>query len=157
LVRVRSVGTQYLLITITWLVSCIVCALAIAYFYDLLGSSTIYPFKNASEQGVAILKTAVSATLVSSWAIWLGTKGDSSFGKILLKAGIPMQLTFALYAVIGLNVDMADRRMSIEWIFPSTFFAEYNWLTFILEVAPVTALAASLLLYSSRRWMFPAG
>jgi hypothetical protein len=40
-----------------------------------------------------------------------------------------------------------------EFIFPSTFFAEYNFLTFIFEIAPTTALAATLLFAFSR--IFP--
>lgn len=38
-----------------------------------------------------------------------------------------------------------------DLIFPSTFFAEFNFLTFIFQVAPVVAIAEGILLYFALR------
>jgi len=117
------------------------------YFYGLFGAGIIYPFRNHFEQGIAVFRTALTATILSSWAIWFGARGKGELGSILLKTGLATQASLTLYAIVGLQVAIADWRSPLDLIFPATFFAEYNWLTFILEVALVTSVAASLLLY----------
>ncbi len=64
----------------------------------------------------------------------------------LLRVGVPIQIFLSIYAIVGLQL-----RGKQELIFPSTFFAEYNWLTFILEVAPTVSVATSLLLFLSQK------
>ncbi len=58
------------------------------------------------------------------------------------RTGLGIQISLTLFAIAGWQITT-----SLDLIFPSTFFAEYNWLTFILEVAPATAVAAAVLLY----------
>lgn len=142
-----KVRSRYIAIAATWLGACLFCIVAMIYFYGLFGAGIIYPFRNHSEQGFAVFRTAVTATIVSSWAIWLGARGRRGLGSILLRTGLATQASLALYAIVGLRMATADWRSPLDFIFPATFFAEYNWLTFILEVAPVTSVAASLLLY----------
>jgi len=125
------------------------CALAIIYFYSLLTAGVLYPFKSHFEQVVSGLRTAVFATLAASWAIWLGMRGKRSLSITMLKAGVATQASFTVFAVIGLRVAIASLRSPLDLVFPSTFFDEYNWLTFILEVAPVTSATAGVLLYLS--------
>jgi hypothetical protein len=65
--------------------------------------------------------------------------------------GFATQLSLTLYAILGWQ-PVSDRLGPINIFFPSTFFAEYNWLTFIFEVAPLTSIASSLLLYEFLRY-----
>jgi hypothetical protein len=70
----------------------------------------------------------------------------------MLRTAVATQATLTLFAVLGLQLAIASRQLPLgDWVFPGTFFAEYNWLTFILEVAPATSVAAFILLYFVRR------
>jgi len=114
--------------------------LAIIYFYGLLRGADIYPLGGNREQGIAAARTAFSATVVSSWAIWIATKQGLRLTTALWRLGLGIQISLTLLAIAGWQ---SASRLGL--IFPSTFFAEYNWLTFILEVAPATSVAAALL------------
>jgi hypothetical protein len=105
------------------------------------------PSETHFEQGIAVLRTVLAATLTSSWAIWLGAGQKRGLAMTLLRTGFPTQLALTLNAIAGWRSPA-----SLNLIFPSTFFSEYNWLTFILEVAPITTVRASLLLFLSFRW-----
>lgn len=120
--------------------TCVSCALAIIYFYGLLRGADIYPLGGNREQGIAAARTAFSATVVSSWAIWIATKQGLRLTTALWRLGLGIQISLTLLAIAGWQ---SASRLGL--IFPSTFFAEYNWLTFILEVAPATSVAAALL------------
>jgi hypothetical protein len=144
----RIVERRYLLIATVWVGTCICCAVAMIYFYSLLESGILYPFHSKFEECVVSSRTALFATLVSSWAIWLGAKPKRSIVMALLLTGFATQLSLTLYAVVGWE-PISSWLGHVDFIFPSTFFAEYNWLTFIFEVAPVTSIAACLLLFSS--------
>jgi hypothetical protein len=138
---------RYLAASAVLLGTCASCASAIVYFYNLLHGHDLYPLGGNREQGVAALRTAVIASLVSLWAIWIGTRQEYRLAVVFLRTGLAVQVCLTLFALAGWQ--------SPSWlgpIFPSTFFAEFNWLTFIFEVAPATAIAASLLLYLSFRW-----
>ena len=143
----QDARSRYIVVAATWIGTCLVCAMAMIYFYSLFGAGIIYPFRNHFEQAIAVFRTALTATIVSSWAICFGTRGKGGLGLILLKTGPATQASLTLYAIVGLQVAIADWRSPLDLIFPATFFADYNWLTFILEVAPVTSLTTSLLLY----------
>lgn len=123
------------------------CALAMVCFYGLWGTGTIYPFKTYSEQVVAVFLTALAATLSSSGAIWLSTRRKRSLTMMMLRTAAATQASLTVYAIVGMQVATAN--WPFDLIFRSTFFAEYNWLTFILEVAPVTSIAAGTLLLLS--------
>jgi hypothetical protein len=70
----------------------------------------------------------------------------------MLRTAVATQATLTLFAVLGLQLAIASRQLPLgDWVSPSTFFAEYNWLTFTLEVAPATSVAAFILLYFVRR------
>lgn len=127
-------------IAIAELGTCLCCALAIVFYFGLLGAGTVDPFRSHFEQGIAALRTAFIATSVSLWAIFFGSKGKHRFAVVMLRTGLAMQFSLTLYALLGWRSPS-----SLNLIFPSTFFAEYNWLTFIFEVAPTTATAAGLL------------
>jgi hypothetical protein len=142
-------GSRYVPITAALSGTFISCALAIACFYGLWSKEIIYPFGNHSEEVVTVLCTATIATLVSSWAIWIGTSRKRSLAMTLLRTGLPIQASLTLYAMVGLRMAITWNSSHVNLVFPSTFFSEYNWLTFIFEVAPVTSIGASLLLYGS--------
>lgn len=135
----KNVNSRYVVITIAWLCTWICCTLAIVYFYGLSGNGVVDPFRSHFEEVVAALQTALVATLASSWAIWFGAKQKRSLVMAMLRTGFATQVSLTFYGI-------ADWRSpsSLNFIFPSTFFAEYNWLTFIFEVAPVTSTAAIL-------------
>jgi hypothetical protein len=133
---------RYLAISMVWLGTCISCALAIVYFYNPLRGHDLYPLGNREQ--VIAARTAVIATLVSLWAIWIGTKQECRLTTAFCRTGLGVQISLTLFAVAGWQSPP-----SLNLIFPSTFFAKYNWLTFIFQVAPATAIAASLLLYLS--------
>lgn len=133
-------NSRYLAFASIWAGTCISCALAIIYFFGLLGAGTVDPFRNHFEQGMAALRTALVATLAPSSAIWLGATRKRGLAIVILRTGLVMQIALTLYALLGWRSPSF-----LNIIFPSTFFAEYNWLAFIFEVAPATSVAAGLL------------
>lgn len=58
---------SYIVIVMVWVGMLMCCTLAITYFYGLHGTATLYPYKSQFEQYVAIARTALIATLASSW------------------------------------------------------------------------------------------
>jgi len=132
------------------------CAVAVAYCYGLQNGRTLDPFKSYSEELAAVLRTALTASVLSSWGVWVVLRGKRSFWSILPRMGSATQISLTLYAILGWQ-PVSDRLGSLNIFFPSTFFAEYNWLTFIFEVAPVTSIASSVLLYAFLRSFRPGG
>jgi hypothetical protein len=136
--------------------SCISCAMAIVHFYGLHGA-TLWPYKRQYEQNVVIFRTALIATLLSSWTVWFGARKKHRFATVMLRAGLASQVTLTLYGiagcggVLGGDYHAAFWRRSSDFIFPSTFFAEYNFLTFIFQVAPVMAIVEGFILFLSLR------
>lgn len=145
---------RYITALTVWLGTCVSCALAIVYFYSLLRGHDIYPIGRNRGQCLAAARTAVIATIFSLWAIWIGTKQECRRRMALWRTGLGIQISLTLFATAGWQITKSlDLQIAttLDLIFPSTFFAEYNWLTFILEVAPATAVAAAVLLYLCSR------
>jgi len=141
----RKVGLTFALAV--WLGTWVCCGLAIVYFYNLWGSIH-YPFASRSQQIIIAFRTALIATIISSGISWLVTGSNPRLGIRMLRAALTTQATLTVFAVSGLRFAIATRQLPIvDWGFPATFFAEYNWLTFILEVAPATSVGVSFLLY----------
>lgn len=143
--------------------TCIVCALAIHYCYGLHGTDTLWPYKNLLEQQSAILRTALIGTLGSSWAIWFGARRGRNPRTFALWAAFGTLITLVLYGIAGCGGVLGGNHANGYWngvsnfVFPSTFFAEFNFLTFIFEIAPTTAVAEFILLYSFSGRIIPAG
>jgi hypothetical protein len=143
------------------LATCVGCALAIHYFYGLHGAATLWPYKSLFEQDVAIARTAAIGTVASSWAIWFGARRGRNTRSFALWAGLGILVTLVLYGWAGCGGVLGGDSRIVAWnevtefVFPSTFFAEFNFLTFIFEIAPVTALAEVLLLYLFSKRIFP--
>ncbi len=141
-------------IAIVWGGMLICCTLAIKYFYGLHSTATLYPYKNQFEQNVAVVRTALIATVASSWAIWFGIGKEHRVVIVALRTGLASLLTLTIYGIAGCGGLLGGDSIVGGWhrstdaIFPSTFFSEYNWLTFVLEVAPTTSLFAALLVYA---------
>ena len=72
----------------------------------------------------------------------------------MLRTGLPTLVSLALFSIAGCQGNLGQFS---NFFFPSTFFAEYNFLTFIFEIAPTTSIAASLLLYTFLRLFRSAG
>lgn len=134
-------------LVLPWVGATICCAFAMIAFYGLLGNRILFPFKTHADQIIAVSQTALAATVISSWAMWFGARGKPDLKTVLLRTGVGTQLSLTLFAVTGLLATLLDRHSPLDLVFHSTFFAEYNWLTFIFEVAPLTSIAACLLLY----------
>lgn len=122
------------------------CVLAIGSFYRTW-TRILYPFNTLGEETLSVVITASIATLASSWAVWLGVKLRGNLTKRLILSGLATQLSLTAYAIIGLRIAVASNSTFLNFFFPSIFFAEYNWLTFIFEIAPITSIAQMLLLY----------
>lgn len=129
-----------------WLGTFVCCVLAIVGFYGLLHGHDVYPHGGNREQAIAATRTGAIATFASLWAILIGTSQQPRLTTALWRTGLATQISLTLFAIAGWQ-----SQPSLNLIFPSTFFAEYNWLTFIFQVAPATAIAASFLLYLSYR------
>jgi hypothetical protein len=145
---VKEGHSRFLAFVGIWVAAYVCCAAAIAFFYGLGHAETvIYPFKDRSEQGAAALQTAAAAMLSVSWAIWLGLSRKRSRGMMVLLTAFGVEASLIIYAVAGLEVTTRNWRSPLDLIFRSTFFAEYNWLTFILEIGPVMSGAVALFLF----------
>lgn len=133
--------------------TCIASALAIHYFYGLHGADTLWTYKNLPEQDIAIFRTGLTGALASSWAIWFGARRSRNPRTFALWAALGTLITLVLYGiagcggVLGGNYKNGYLNEVSEFIFPSTFFSEFNFLTFIFEIAPTTAAAEFILLY----------
>lgn len=129
------------------------CGFAIRYFYGLHGAATLWPYKSLLEQYIVIFRTALICTIASSWSIWFGARRAGNPRSFALWAAPGIFITLILYGVAGCGAVLGGDSKIAEWnllthvIFPSNFFSEYNFLTFIFEVAPTTAIAEVLLLY----------
>ena len=131
-----------------WMMSCVCCALAIVYFYGLAHPVTVlYPFTNRRDQGTAIVGTAVVATLCSSWAVWWGLHRRRSRKSTAFQAAIWTEVSLSAFSLVGRQIALTGWRSPLDLIFSTTLFSEYNWLTFVLEVAPVTSCVVGLLLF----------
>jgi hypothetical protein len=151
----QKIRSRYFAIAITVIGTFAVFALALIYFFDLHWTNPGYPITSRFEQGFDVVRTALIATLLSSWAIWLGTKVRNEFGMVMLCTGLGTLVSLIIYAILGCR-GISGTWIFYDLIFPSEFFAEFNFFTVMLEVAPVTSIAASLLLYCSLRFFLPA-
>jgi hypothetical protein len=141
----RRVGLTCALLV--WLGSWLCCGLAIVYFYNLSGS-TYYPFESRSQQIITAFRTALIATIISSGISWLVTASKPRLRMSMLRVALTTQAILTLFALSGHRLAISTRQLPIlDWGFPSIFFAEYNWMTFILEVAPATSIAVLLWLH----------
>jgi len=147
----RNFRSRFIPVMVAWFGTFGICASAIFYFFNLHWADPYYPFTSIPDQVFAILRTALIATLLSSWAIWLGAKGKHKLGMILIRTGLATQFSLTLYGIAGCGGVLGGYSRYSGIIFPSTFFSEFNFLTVIFEVAPVTSIATSLLLYGSLR------
>jgi len=133
--------------------TCVCCAGAIFYFYDLHDAGMLYPFKSPFDQGLGLVRTALIATIASSWAIWFGVKRGQGPVRAMLRTGLATLLTLVLYGFAGCGGVLGSVHGSTDFIFPSTFFSEFNFLTFIFEVAPTVAVAEALLTGACSKWI----
>jgi hypothetical protein len=135
--RNRISITQIALMEFLRFVFCVVC---IAYFYNLIGTSPRFPFSDYASEFFAVCRTAFVAIAISSWLLWLSRHWTRSF-RTLLGLALLTQICLTAYGIIGCCHN------SSTWLNPSTFFAEYNWLTFILEIGPLVSISTSALTF----------
>ena len=142
--------------------TCMGCALSIHYFYGLRGAATLWPYKSLVEQDAVILRTAALGTLASSWAIWFGASIARNPRMSVLWTALGTLITLVVYGILGCggvlggDSKIAGWNAVVDFTFPSTFFAEYNFLIFIFEIAPITALAETILLLLFSKGIFSA-
>jgi hypothetical protein len=115
-------------------------AALIAAAYDLFKAPPPFPFRDYRQEVVAVFHVALVSTCFLSWIIFSGSSGVRSFTSLLV-AILKAQASLTIYGLLGW-------RLPSTWINPSTFFAEYNWLTFILEVSPPLSIISGMLLFA---------
>lgn len=148
MVVVRDRYSRFLAFISIWVAAYMCCAAAIVFFYGLGHAATsIYSFRDRSEQNTAVFQTAAASMVSVSWAIWFGLSRKRSRGMMVLLTAFAAEVSLTIYAIVGLEVVTGNWRSPFDIIFRSTFFAEYNWLTFILEVGPVISCAVALFLF----------
>jgi hypothetical protein len=64
-----------------------------------------------------------------------------------IHAAIWTEVSLTVFSLVGMQIALTNWRSPLDLIFRTTFFGEYNWLTFVLEVAPVTSCVVGLLLF----------
>ncbi len=134
-----------LLLTVSaWLAS----FAAVIYSFSIYGGKVYFPYVSvASERLTAVIPASCIALLSAlAWALLLNFQGFRSKRKRVLAGGGANLVLIALYGVLGFIYEGT-------MLAPDLFFSEYNWLTIIFEVGPitsifVTATAAVLLRFS---------
>lgn len=154
----QEARTQYLIVAIAMVGVFTVATASIYYFYGLNGRATLYPYKTLSQQAVVILRVALVAGIISLWPVWLSVRRKRKAGTEALTSALGVLIVLALYGlagcggVLGGSIRIAGWQISTRFFFPSHFFYEFNFLTFICEVAPVTATFAGVIVYSMLKW-----
>ncbi len=144
---------RYLDIGIAWAGTFAACVTATCGFYDLHGMVALSADENYLKAILDVVRFAFIATFFSLWALWWSVRRRRRSGVAALWAGVGVLITLALYGVGGCGGVLGDElaignwRWSMEFFFPSFFFSEFNFLTFIFEVAPVTAMTTGVLVY----------
>jgi hypothetical protein len=105
-----------------------------------LTSGIYYPSPSISYQVGFAAKTSILTALLSAvtWVVPVIRARCIGYVKAALIVGLGTQVLLTLRSVLSLYFDGLPYS-------PSTMFAEYNWLTFILEVGPIVSLASVLL------------
>jgi hypothetical protein len=138
-----------------WVGSCVCCAISIPHIYGLHGAATLYPYGSVGEQSIDIWRASAIATFFSSCLVGFVLQRRLNEAKTALLACAGTFLVLALYGfagcqgVLGESLTVGHLRVSTELLFPALIFSEFNFLTFIFEVAPITAFVAAVLAYLS--------
>ena len=128
----KIVGGISLVLLLVWLVSFGATVWAYALTHGVYDPSPSITYQLILAAKVSVVTAALSAV---TW-IWPVIRGRRiSVARIALQVGLGTQAILAILAVVGW----------LSPISPSLFFAEYNWLTFILEVGPVVSATVMLL------------
>lgn len=144
-----------------WVGSCICCAISIPHIYSLHGAATIYPYGSVGEQRMAIWRASAIATFFSTCLVGFVLQRKFNGAKTGLLAWPVTFLGLALYGfagcggVLGEGLTVGHLHISTDPLFPSRIFAEFNFLTFVFEVAPITAFVAGVLAYLSLKLCLP--
>lgn len=139
----------------------VVCTASIFYFYGLHGRATLYPYQTQAQQTLVIMRIALFVTLLSFWPLWFSLRRERRPRTAALWSGFGALFVLALYGLAGCggllggSIGVAGWHTSTRFFFPSLFFSEFNFLTFIFEVAPATAAFAGLTVYSSLKLRGP--
>ena len=129
------------------LVAFLSCSALIAVSYDLLGEPPLFPFSTHGQEARAVISTAFVATGFLSWIVFLSASKKRTLLNLFI-AALSAQASLTVYAILSWSTPST-------WLNPSTFFAEYNWLTFIFEVSPALSIIVSVLLFGLV-WKKPA-
>ncbi len=132
-----------------------ICTVSVFYFYGLHGPATLYPYTAQSQQTIVILRIALIATILSFLPFWFSIRRKHRPSTSALWSGFGVLIVLVLYGlsgcrgILGRSIEVAGWHVSTSFFFPSLFFSEFNFLTFICEVAPVTAGFTGVIVYSS--------
>lgn len=128
-------------ITSVTILLCIFVSFAalIAIAYGLLSAPPLYPFVSYRMEWLAVLGTAFISTCFVSWLVFVAKKRTRTFPN-LAAVIVAAQASLTIYALLAW-------KMPSTWMNRSTFFGEYNWLTFVFEVSPAASLIVGCLLF----------
>ena len=132
---------MYWRVSVSFLFVYATMGLSIVYFYSLrIAASPIFPFHTYAEEYRSVAAIALVTTLpvvaIANLARGIGIRHRKLWTALVV--GLEVQVFLTCYAMFA-------SAMSGWLITHTVFFGEYNWLTFILEVAPVTSACASVL------------
>jgi hypothetical protein len=138
-----------------WVASCIFCAMSIPNIYGLHGAATIYPYGSVGEQRIAFWRASAIATFFSTCLVGFVLQRRFKETKTVLLAWVGTFLGLSLYGIAGGqgflvgSITAGHLHTLTRLLFPSRIFSEFNFFTFIFEVAPLTAIVAALITYLS--------
>ena len=121
-------------------VSWLIFVAAFTYFYDLTLDPPRYPYRDVHSEAIGVCIVALFGILCSGWTWFLASRTSRklTFARALLLCGLGTLVSLYGFTFIGIQLAQTTRAFDI-------FFAEYNFLTFLFEVAPcVSILAAGL-------------
>ncbi|MGO9775354.1 MAG: hypothetical protein ACLPM3_02065 [Terracidiphilus sp.] len=138
-----------------WVGSCVFCAISIPHLYGIHVADILYSYGSVGAVNLAIWRACAIATFFSTCLVGLALQRRLSAAKTGLLAWAATFLGLALYGfagcggVLGEGLTVGHLHISMDPLFPSLIFAEFNFLTFMFEVAPLTAIVAAVIAYLS--------
>ena len=132
------------------------------YGYGLNETVDIYPYQSKTQLFAVIFRIASIAALISLLPLRVAVRKSQSPRTAAQWSGVGTLVPLVLYGfagcggVLGNEVRIGNWHASTNFLFPSLYFSEFNFLTFIFEVAPVTALLVGVVVYLLLRFKHTA-
>jgi hypothetical protein len=152
----RKIASSWVISFVSvWVGSCIFCAVLVPHIYGLHGTDTLNSYSSLSEQREAFWGASAIATFFSSFFVGLVVQRRFKKKDTVILAWVVAFFGLTIYGLLGCEgilgggFAVGHLHVSTNLLFPSFMFAEFNFFTFILELAPLTAFVAAILTYLS--------